>query len=420
VLKVEIGLILAAAAIWVLPKPAMRRKILLFLVGVTAGLERAQVHKIHVVVFVVILLVTVGREGLPLRFTRHNIVIVASTVLLCLSVPLGSLVNSDSYPFELILLSLVAAAVVATVQPGEAKIILGGLLALVSFGSFWAMLQYLHIIRFVLFQGTARPRGIYSEPDWLGLYSAIGVLLAIRAPLRWWNRLFLMMLCAAACGLSGARAAWLGLGVVAVAAGLAAFFKRKVPDRRAGNVRLLAIFALAGLTLLAVDGKVRSAVAVRFESVSPNSTAGLNVGTSTYSSSKVRVNELQAMLNLVENAPWHGWGLSADGRVEPTGKIQYTGTAKHNVGSDWLLGTLLDGGLLSLPFVILLLYAAFRRVPRTPCLVLLLVLVASLLSNAIAFPITWVSLGLVMAMLADARARPAPRMKPSLTVRANA
>jgi hypothetical protein len=409
--EVIIGLVLAAIAISVIPRRPLRRKILLFLVGASAGLERAQIHKVHLVVFVVLLLVTVGRSEHGFRINRHGLIIPLATALLCSSVELGTLVNSHSFSLQLLLLSVTAFALVATLQPGESKFVLGGLLTLVSASSFYALLQFVHVVHLVLFQGTSRPRGFYSEPDWLGLFSGIGILLSIRAPLRTWQRLVLVLVNAGACGLAQARSSWLAVLVVALVLGLAMFFKRDVPDRRAGNLRLLMAFLIVGAMVLALDSNARSVIATRFEAISPNSTAGLQPGFSNYSSSKVRANELQTMFDLVETAPWHGWGLSAEGRVQPTGIIQYVGVAKNNVASDWLLGLLLDGALLSLPLVILLLYAAIRRLPRTQCLLLLLVLVNSLLSNAIAFPITWVALALVMTMLREMRtAAPLPQV----------
>ena len=109
-----LGITFAIVAVVVAVTQYGSRKSFLFLVGVTAGLEHAQVHKIHLFVFAVFLLILSGRRKGSHGLTRSAVIIPVATAILCVSVPIGTLVNSRVFALQLLLLSLTAAALVVT------------------------------------------------------------------------------------------------------------------------------------------------------------------------------------------------------------------------------------------------------------------------------------------------------------------
>jgi len=381
---IAFGAVVIAATFYGLRKP------LLFLVGVTGGLEHAQVHKVHLFVFAVFLLMLSGRRKDGHALTRYAVIIPVATAILCVSVPLGSLVNSRLFALQLLLLSLVAAALVVTLRPGEVRTVLSGLLAVISVGSTVAVMQYAHLLPLVLFRGAPRPMGIYSEPDWLALFAALGIVLAARAPLGNRVRFCLISLNGAACAVAVARGAWLALIVVFAFNAVASLVVRNNPDKQPGTGRLIGVFLVAGVLILSLNGSLRQTIVARVQ--------GATQSSSLDNTAQDRLVQTRALLSLAQKEPWHGFGLSAEGRVQPFGQIQYAGTSANNVTSDWILGWWVDGGYLALPLIALFLYAAIRRLPRTPSLLLLLVLTNGFFSNATPLPITWLTLALVMSL----------------------
>jgi hypothetical protein len=134
-------------------------------------------------------------------------------------------------------------------------------------------------------------------------------------------------------------------------------------------------------------------------------------GTVSDPSTVTRQNQYRGLEHLASIAPWHGLGLSAAGRVNTSGSIFYgnpagatapVGAASGGpdvVSTNWILGWWVDGKYLALPIIGLLIGLALANVRRTSGLVLLLVLVSSVFSNAILFPVTWLAVGLALAEL---------------------
>ena len=262
---------------------------------------------------------------------------------------------------------------------------------LTTYASVHGILQYIGVLPHQLFEGQNRPIGIYLEPDWLGMFSAVGLLLsfhvrrpAIRYPAAAVNLVAVL--------LAAARASWIALAVVAVLGVLTA---RRVPaaERPRGAWLLTAFGLAAGAVVLVAAPELTQLLVSRLEGAS---TTGPDV------SAKARQQQLASLQQLDALAPWNGLGLSASGRVGVSGRITYIGNATNNVASNWILGWWVDGKLLAVPLIALFLVAAFVRLNRVSGRVLAIVLISSLFSNALYIPVSWLALG---ACLADGRTR---------------
>ena len=194
--------------------------------------------------------------------------------------------------------------------------------------------------------------------------------------------------------LAAARAAWLALLVVLVVGYVAAKLSRKAPrvEQVRGGGRLVAVGLLFVAAVLAISPTVRDSMHSRIEGLF---SARQEVAV------QARLQQTKGLLELAGQAPWHGLGLSASGRVGVSGRIEYIGKADNNVASNWILGWWVDGGLLAIPLILLFAWAALTRLTTTSGLVLLTVLVNSLFSNAMLIPIAWV--GLALCLLENVR-----------------
>ena len=366
-------------------------------VGVTGGLQTAQLGgKVHVFCVAVLLWLLLG----PLRERRFPVrVSVALLPPLCAGVLAstaltGSLVNSPTVAVQLMLLATTAAVFAVFADGSDVRAALNGLFVVTTYASVVGLLQYGGVLPHELFDGQNRPIGIYLEPDWLGMFSGIGLLLSFhvrRASVRY----VAAVLNLGAVLLAAARAAWLALVLVAVVGVLLA---RLVPDdeRPRGAWRLGAVAALAGAVMLVAVPELGTFLASRLEGASTDT---LDV------SAKARQQQLEALRELEAIAPWNGLGLSASGRVGVSGRITYIGQADNSVASNWILGWWVDGKLLALPLIALFVWAAVVAARRVSGRVLLLVLVSSLFSNALYIPVAWLALGACLADRRDGRAR---------------
>jgi len=363
------------------------------LVGATAGFQTAQVASVHLFCPAVLLWLFFGvfREPRGPWRPRWALVVLGFAALLASTALTGQMVNSKLVAIQLMLLAGAAACLIAWGDQRDIRSALGGLLVVTTIACLAGLAQYAGVLPYHLYLGTRRPIGLYSEPDWLGMFSALGLLLAFRSTSlgRW--RTPLVFLHVIVLLLAAARAAWVAVVMVALVGWVAARLIRAEPTVPAGPklggwrlavggvlVVIVAVLASPSLREELTD-RVTGAVASRPE-----------VGV------LARQQQTAALHELDSQAPLVGLGLSASGRVGVSGRIGYLGTAQNNVASNWVLGWWVDGGVLALPLMWLFLFGAFRRIGMTQGLVLLVVLVCSLFSNAMLIPIAWLSLALCL------------------------
>ena len=375
------------------------------MVGATAGLQTAQIAGVHVFCLAVALWLVLGvipQQRGKLR-PEWPAVRVVCAALLASTALTGNLTNSRLVALQLLLLAGTAACLAGFGNQADIRHILRGLLITTTIASAAALLQYIGVLPYAVFLGTDRPIGLYSEPDWLGMFSAVGLIIAFRITTGG-LRTALVSLHLTALLLAAARAAWLALLVVVVVGYVAAKLSRKSPrvEQVRGGGRLVVVGLLFVAVVLAISPTLRDSLHSRIEGLF---SARQEVAV------QARLQQTEGLLELAGQAPWHGLGLSASGRVGVSGRIQYIGHTDNNVASNWILGWWVDGGLLAIPLILLFGWTALTRLTTTSGLVLLTVLVNSLFSNAMLIPIAWV--GLALCLLENvrpktSRQRPAP------------
>lgn len=361
-------------------------------VGATAGLQTAQVGGLHVFCVAVAawLLFGVLREPAGRPRVGRALAVVGCAAPLASTALTGEMVNSGRVAVQLMVLAATAACLAAFGTRADVRPALLGLLAVISVGCLVGLMQYVGVVPYAGFDGTRRPIGIYLEPDWLGMYSAVGLIIAFRIRTGRW-RAPLVCLTSMALLLAAARAAWLAVVVVTVLGLVVSRFagpaSAEEPRPRIGDRRMIAGALVVVAVALVVSPKLQDSLLNRV------------VGTSTTQpdvSALARQQQNSSMLTLDARAPWNGLGLSASGRVGVSGRIAYLGTSDNNVASNWILGWWVDGGWLSLPLILMFVGATARRINVTSGLALAAVLVSSLFSNALMYPIAWFCVALCL------------------------
>ena len=360
------------------------------MVGATAGLQTAQIAGVHMFCLAVGLWLVFGvilQHRGKLRPERPVLIVVCAA-LLASSALIGHLTNSPQVALQLLLLAGTAACLPAFGNQGDIPPILRGLLITTTVASVAALLQYAGVLPYEVFLDTDRPIGLYSEPDWLGLFSAVGLIIAFRTTTGR-LRAGLVLLHLTVLLLAAARAAWLAVLVVVVVGYVAAKLSGKAArvEPMRGGGRLVAAGVLFVAVVLAISPALRESLQSRIEGIF---SARQEVAV------QARQQQTEGLIELARQAPWHGLGLSASGRVGVSGRIEYIGQAANNVASNWVLGWWVDGGLLALPLILLFVGAALTRLTVTSGLLLLAVLVNSFFSNALLIPIAWLGLGLCL------------------------
>jgi O-antigen ligase len=357
--------------------------------GVTGALVAVQVANVHiftVVTFLWFLSVRRGRQG---RWGRAGAVVV-SVVPIALTALIGDLVNNPLLALQLLALALNAGLISAKSNSGDRRYMLFGILASCTLAACVAILQVGGVLPIELWHHdistVGRPLGIYPEPDWLGLFAAIGSILAWRLiDPRATVRYILLALNVTALALAFARAAWVGL-----AASVMIFFLFRLFTRRnlRGGVLAAGLFitALAAIGLVLAP-TIRTDLESRVESIF--------VHDSTDISGNARVQQTDGLLRLAQTAPWYGHGLSASGHVGVSGV--YDPGSANSVGSNWILSFWVDAKLLALPLMLLLVLTTVCTARLIQGQMLVVLLVNDLFSNATFFPILWLSLGLAIA-----------------------
>lgn len=378
------------------------RSVFGFLVGVTAGLVGVQLGGIHAFT-----LVTVVWSIYPGGVWRKNLIprlllLGFSSSLLALTSILGALVNSQTLALQLLALTGSAILIALRGTVSDVNSILRGLLTTVTMASVIGLLQVLGVISLELWHlnvsSIGRPTGLYPEPDWLGLFAGIGLLIVWRLPLSTLGRVSLFAINSAAFILAFARAAWLGIFAVVLVALVLKVSRGRLKRSTGNRSRFLALSAtaLAGLITLALVPALRDDLLTRISTLMGSSPTDDISG-------EARIRQVRGLLELAESAPFYGHGLSAAGRVSVWGELELHNESRNNVASNWLLGFWVDGNYFSVPLILFLVILVLVTARSLFGQLLIVVLVNSLFSNAFFFPITWLLIGLALIVTTEDR-----------------
>jgi hypothetical protein len=410
-----VAALLALGAVLVLTHRA-RRDTLAFIVGLSAGLFGVQFLQIHAfTILVVVWAVLSRREGKSL-VPREAAVLVCAAALLASTALFGDLVNNPPLGLQLLALAVSAAIIIASASTADIRTMLYGLLTVSSFGSAFGLLQVAGIIPsdvwHLSISALGRPTGIYPEPDWLGMYSGIGLVLAWRLSIRRWVRVGLIAVTFSALVLAFARAGWVATAAsAALALGVALLVRARATrathesgtasaNRSGGTAnrsgRIVAVIVTAGLGLVALN-----TIPVLHDNLVTRLSRTFTVASDDVSA-QARVQQNDGLFYLADSAPWYGWGISSSGRVGVSGRLNF-GVSENNVGSNWILSMWVDGGWLSLPLIAVLLFACLAAVRTIQGQLLVLVLLNSFFSNATFQPITWFLVALCLTHMRQRR-----------------
>lgn len=378
------------------------RRNISFLIGAASGLEGVQILGFHLATILVMIWLALFRRSRPTR-DRWSLAIALAAAVLASTVFTGALVNDRRTGIQLLALALSASVLARYSTLSDRIYAVRGLLATCTVASLTAVAQYAHLLPGRIFEGAVRPRGIYAEPDFMGIFAAIGFLIAINSRLSPRRQLLLVGVNLGALVMSGARAAWLAVGLFMLATVIATLYSADTtPNPRRRQRRLvLGVTLAAGLSLLLLSPSLRHAAGTRI--------AGA-IGSHQDVSANARQLQTRSLLLMAHQAPWYGSGLSASGHVGVSGIIA-TGPTSNNVASNWILGWWVDGKVLALPLILVLCFlVAFRR-RRLGAQVLFLLLINNLFSNTSLFPVEWLAVALAAA---SPRELPARQQKESL------
>jgi O-antigen ligase len=411
---------------------------LAFLVGAAAGLMSVQVVKIHVFTIVVLIWFIAALRKRQPPITREAIVLLLFSAALASTALYGDLVNSPALGLQLTAFAIAAALIATMCDEAERLAILYGLLAITTLGSLIGLGQVAGIVPSELWHlsisALGRPTGIYPEPDWLGMYSGVGLLLSWRLNVGSLLRPVLLAANALACILAFARAAWIAVAAVILVMAVlaaAAWARRRWarmtalsggaspnsaaaqnsaaapspataststvptdPAKKSGRLSSLIVMATALIVLITTIPVLGENLVTRLGQTLVAQTDDV--------SAQARVQQINGLLELASTAPWFGHGISASGRVTSNGRLQF-GDSPNNVGSNWLLSLWVDGQLLAVPLMLLLIVITVRTIHTIEGQALLLVLTSSLFSNATFCPVTWALVGLALASIARRR-----------------
>ncbi|MCF3130202.1 O-antigen ligase family protein [Streptomyces olivochromogenes] len=360
-------------------------------VGATAALIGVQFAHVHVFTVVTVFWLLSakakpGRWGVAIGLGLA-VIPVAITALT------GDLVNNATLGLQLLALAGNAIMIAAKSDRDDRRLMLYGVLSTSTLASVVALIQVSGVPGVELWHhnisSLGRPQGIYPEPDWLGLFGAIGLVLAWRMLPRSTLRNLVLALNAATLALAFARAAWVGLAAAVVLHVAFSLVGRRRESRQAKSrtvPTLLFLVAFAGVGLAASPG-LRTDLTARAQSIFFSNASDV--------SGRARVQQAETLIQLAETAPWFGHGISASGRVGVSGI--YDPRSENSVGSNWVLSLWVDAKYLAAPLILLLIGAAAASARTVAGQGLAVVVVNNLFSNASFSPITWLLLGLVLA-----------------------
>jgi hypothetical protein len=374
-----------------------RTSLLAFMVGATGALIGVQVLEVHAFTITVVLWVVMGQRTFDPRSVKFVVAIMVAAAIMATTAIVGDLVVSPTLALQLLALAGSASLILAFSAASDRRQMIMGLLAFATLSSFVGVLQVLKIAPVEIWHASVsaigRPIGLYSEPDWLGLFAGLGLIIAWRSPIRPALRTIAITLNGASLVLAFARAGWVAVvASVAIVIFATMFIKRQRGNTggRRGAVGLLALGAL-GVFLFAPQ--LVSDLTNRLANTLSPGAAGPDI------SGQARVNQIASLTELANSAPFYGHGLSASGRVLVFGGIDTGSGGGNAVSSNWLLGLWVDGAFLSLPLIAVFLVAAARTGQKLAGQLLVVALINSLFSNVFFSPITWMLIALCLADL---------------------
>ena len=387
-------LALAFMAVCLLARYKSARSLTAFAVGATGSLVDAQFFGIHLFTMAVVVWASTTRPSRDRAPLHRAFLLMVFAGMLASTSMFGDLVNSASLGLQLVALTFCAAVILRRSDSHDQLIMMRGLFACVTVGSGVALLQFTQVIPATLLHRDistlGRPIGIWPEPDWLGLFAAVGLVLAWRMASPAKFRGMFITINGLALILAFGRAAWLALAVsVALLTLLRLFQQPKTAPRSRGRIQAVLALGLVAIIPLGMSPTLRSDLYQRVTSTVSSSNRDV--------SANARLEQMNGLLYLAESAAPLGHGLSASGRVGVSGRLNLGSKSPNNVGSNWLLSMWVDGALLALPLMLLLGSTALRRASSIGGQLLVIVLLSSLFSNATFFPIAWLCLGLSLA-----------------------
>jgi hypothetical protein len=363
-----------------------------WLVGVGAGLDFYQVAHVHVFTMLTVFWFLTSRERLR-GLTLTTLAILGAALLLAATSFVGPLTVNHTLSLQLVAFALTALLIQLRVTAEEIRYMTLGLVSICLLSAIYGILQKVGILplrTFIAVGGAGRVEGIYREPDWLGLFCAVGIVATLRLDLG--SRLKFSAIGLLALGMlfSQARASFIALLVVGAMAMGAGIVSRGDRERRRRNRKVLIGFVILAAAGFALSPGVLSSLTHRFQSGFSSSNQDIGA--------QARVLQIQSLKDLARGAPWYGDGFSASGRVQVHGFIEYGQNlpASDSVSTDWVLGWWVDGKYVALPIIILLIGLALRSVPTLGGQLLITVLVASLVSDGIMLPIAWFAVALCL------------------------
>ncbi|WP_167735415.1 O-antigen ligase family protein [Rhodococcus sp. 1R11] len=381
-----------------------RDRIIAFGTGVaaiTVDLQVGGAHAFTVLVLVWVFLHLRRRPVVP----GIAVLLLISSALIASTVLVGDLVGNPQLAIQLLALTVSAILLAAYTTPQNRLHMMYGALVAVCFGCVYGLGQIAGIfpsragLVHIDVSAIGRPSGIWPEPDWLGIYAGVGILLAFHLPLKRWMRIGTMALCTMLWVLSFARAGWLALAGVAILAGAVHLVGRRTSAvGPLGRDRRLAIAGSAAAVLLPI---------LYFRGIAEDLAVRLSRTFSAQSddiSGQARIQQTDGLLHLADIAPWYGHGLSSAGRVGVSGKLYFSELGSGNyVASNWLLGLWVDAQYLAIPFIVTIAAIALLTFNGLPGQLVVLVAANSLFSNATFVPVFWFAIALSLAAIIDRR-----------------
>ncbi|NMR28123.1 O-antigen ligase family protein [Crystallibacter degradans] len=337
----------------------------------------------------------------------------AGSLLVALTATYGEYVTNGGLAIQLTVMAVTSILLVWAATPHHLRLAASGFIACASASAVAALGQAIGVVPEELFQLEGaemhRPSGFHPEPDWLGLYCAAAIVLLFVYPFRNRVRVPLILLNVFGVAFASARAAILGLLVVLTLAALAWVGGNRGQKRSNLRLKLPVAALVASVTAFAFLQPV--AMELLLERIG----GAINPMERDHAV-EVRFYQVDGLVAMGEDAPWYGFGLSSAGRVSGYGDIVYSGDVTGSTASNWLLGLWVDAQALAIPLILVLVYLSMLgRKEYGGRGLLALILVNSLFSNALFFPITWFAIALALtrvprpsALSTRRKARPRP------------
>jgi hypothetical protein len=370
-----------------------------WMVGAAAGFDFAQVLHVHIFTIAVAFWLFTGGSAERRKLSGVTTAFLVAAAVLAATAFIGPLSVNHTLALQLVALAISAAIVGITATPDAVQRMANGLLTACLASACWGILQKFGIVPLRHFEGVeaaGRVMGLYREPDWLGLFCAVGIVVTLRLDCSRRRKITFLSILGVALLFSLARASIVALGIVAVVAVVANLLSKSRTAHRSRNRQVLFGFAVVVAIVLFLSPGLSSRIMTRFQTGFSNT--GQDVG------AHARTQQVHSLSSLAHNAPWYGDGFSAAGRVLVTGRIYYGHIpASDAVATNWVLGWWVDGQYLALPLIVIFCLLTLLSMNKLGGQLLCVVLVTSLVSNAVMLPVTWFAIGLCLASTAEPR-----------------